>query len=360
MIQSILFFLLGFLCAGFLALMVAPVIWRRAVNLTRKRVESSIPLTLSEIQAEKDALRAEFAMSIRRLEQKLQVTAEKASRQAVEIGRRQEDSKALTAQRDAAREKSASLEAEIARLTGRLEKSQQELAQTVERLSAARVRIDEQAQEIDKIGTLYDDASFAASSRQIELVARETEIEKLSGDIAVARSGRKEAERKMRETIAENRQLQGQADTTRRKIADLERKMARMITNLTNAEERLERREKELARLRRQARPAAGDNTQVDGQTEHSEDDSIEAQLAELQHENRQLRQLVQAGGDDEKLREQMHELAAEVVAMAARLEEPDSRISEMIDVLPSDDAGQGAISLAERIRALQHRVDAG
>ncbi len=68
MIQSILFFALGFLCAGFLALMVAPAVWRRAVRLTRRRIEASVPLSLGEIQADKDRIRAEFAMSIRRLE----------------------------------------------------------------------------------------------------------------------------------------------------------------------------------------------------------------------------------------------------------------------------------------------------
>ncbi|RWX60080.1 hypothetical protein EN780_32935, partial [Mesorhizobium sp. M4B.F.Ca.ET.089.01.1.1] len=68
MVQSILFFALGFLCAGFLALLIAPAIWRRAVALTRRRVEASMPLTLAEIQANKDQVRAEFAMSTRRLE----------------------------------------------------------------------------------------------------------------------------------------------------------------------------------------------------------------------------------------------------------------------------------------------------
>jgi hypothetical protein len=47
--------------AGLLALMVAPAIWRRAARLTRSRIEKSVPLTLSEIQADKDQLRAEAA-----------------------------------------------------------------------------------------------------------------------------------------------------------------------------------------------------------------------------------------------------------------------------------------------------------
>lgn len=361
MIQSILFFLLGFLCAGFLALMIAPVMWRRAVNITRKRVESSIPLTLSEIQAEKDAMRADFAMAIRRLEQRLQAAGDKVAKQAVQLGRRHEEMKALAADRDAGREKAAALEADIATLTGRLEQTQQELVQTAERLSSARARIEEQADELNKLGTLYDDASFAASSRQIELVARETEIEKLSGDLTAARNASRESERKMRETITENRQLRAEAESTRKKVAELERKMARMITSLTDAEERLERREKELARLRRQSRAGGAAATSA-GETE-SELEPIETQLETLERENRELRRLVDAGGSSdeaEKLREQMHELAAEVVAMAARLEEPDSKIAQLVETAPSAGPNGAPTSLAERIRALQNRVEAG
>lgn len=365
MIQSILFFLLGFFCAGFLALMIAPIVWRRAVNLTRKRVESSIPLTLSEIQAEKDALRADFAMAVRRLEQKLHSTSDKAARQATELGRRHEEMKALAADRDAGTEKIASLNAELATLGNRLEATQDDLAQTAEHLSAARARIDEQAEELYKIGALYDDASFTASSRQIELVARESEVEKLSSDVTAARNSRKEAERKMRETIEENRQLRAQADSTRKKVADLERKLARMITSLTDAEERVERREKELARLRRQSRTAearAAHSLAAEGD-DHPELEPIETRFETLERENRELRRLldeIRDNGDDEALREQMHELAAEVVAMTARLE-PDLQLGLLDEAAPAQSDTDGRpISLAERIRALQSRAEAG
>ena len=63
-----MYFALGLLTAGLLALMIAPAVWRRAARLTRERIERSVPLTLNEIQADKDQLRAEFAMSTRRLE----------------------------------------------------------------------------------------------------------------------------------------------------------------------------------------------------------------------------------------------------------------------------------------------------
>ncbi|TIV95442.1 MAG: hypothetical protein E5V85_20875, partial [Mesorhizobium sp.] len=68
MVQSILFFALGFLCAVFLVSLIAPAVWRRAVVLTRRRLEASMPLTPAEILAEKDRVRAEFAMNTRRLE----------------------------------------------------------------------------------------------------------------------------------------------------------------------------------------------------------------------------------------------------------------------------------------------------
>ena len=58
MIQTVLIFLFGFLCAAILALMVAPPIWHRATVLTQRRIEAAGPRTLAEIQADKDGIRA--------------------------------------------------------------------------------------------------------------------------------------------------------------------------------------------------------------------------------------------------------------------------------------------------------------
>ena len=68
MIQAAMYFALGLLTAGLLVLLLAPVIWRRAVRLTRARIEASVPMTRAEIEADKDRLRADFAVSNRRLE----------------------------------------------------------------------------------------------------------------------------------------------------------------------------------------------------------------------------------------------------------------------------------------------------
>ena len=176
-VQSILFFILGFLCAGFLALLVAPSIWRRAVALTRRRIEGSIPLTQSEIRADKDHLRAEFAMSTRRLEMTVAGLQEKSAGQAVEMARVGEQ--LSTAQSEGVRrnEVITSLEGTIAALDAEIGQRDQKSTQMAANLAEAEKVLDRRANELEKLGQMYDDASFLSSNRQIVLVARVSEEE---------------------------------------------------------------------------------------------------------------------------------------------------------------------------------------
>lgn len=99
MIQPILFFILGFLCATFLAVTAMPAIWRRALRLTRLRVEAALPLSLAEIQADKDRIRAQYAMAARRLEMTVKALRTRAAEQAIEIERVQQELKRATTER---------------------------------------------------------------------------------------------------------------------------------------------------------------------------------------------------------------------------------------------------------------------
>ncbi|WP_147306452.1 hypothetical protein [Methylovirgula sp. 4M-Z18] len=63
-------FALGFLAAGFLAILALPAIAGRAMRLSQRRLEMLMPLSVDEVIAERDQLRAEFAVQQRRLEQK--------------------------------------------------------------------------------------------------------------------------------------------------------------------------------------------------------------------------------------------------------------------------------------------------
>ena len=68
MVEPIMYFGIGFLVAALLGLLFVPLVHNRAVRLTMRRLEAATPLSIAEIRADKDQLRAEFAMSTRRLE----------------------------------------------------------------------------------------------------------------------------------------------------------------------------------------------------------------------------------------------------------------------------------------------------
>src|SRR3954471_19138417 len=90
MIEPIMFVGIGFLVAGLLVIGVIPLVHARAVRLTMKRLEAVTPMSMAEIQADKDQLRAEFAMSTRRLEMSVEQMKAKTTSQLAEIGKKSE------------------------------------------------------------------------------------------------------------------------------------------------------------------------------------------------------------------------------------------------------------------------------
>ena len=83
-----MFFALGFLVMGLLGLLFLPFYWRRAVRLSTQRLEAQMPLSMAEILAERDGLRAEFATSTRRIELKAQAAVTARVEDRAELGRR--------------------------------------------------------------------------------------------------------------------------------------------------------------------------------------------------------------------------------------------------------------------------------
>jgi chromosome segregation ATPase len=87
-IEQAMIFALGFLVAGLIALAFAPAFWRRALRLTRRRLETQVPLSVEEILADRDHLRAEFAVERRRLEIRVADVAQAHAVDRSELGRR--------------------------------------------------------------------------------------------------------------------------------------------------------------------------------------------------------------------------------------------------------------------------------
>src|SRR4051794_17859377 len=88
MIEPIVYLAIGFLVSMLFCLMIVPLVHNRAVRLTTRRMEAATPLSMAEIQADKDQLRAEFAMSARRLEMSVEQLKNKTGSQLVELGRK--------------------------------------------------------------------------------------------------------------------------------------------------------------------------------------------------------------------------------------------------------------------------------
>ena len=88
MIEWFMFGALGFFLGCLLALMLAPPLWNRAVKLTTRKLEATMPMSLADIQADKDQLRAEFAIELRKVEVALEKSKEKAARELIEANKR--------------------------------------------------------------------------------------------------------------------------------------------------------------------------------------------------------------------------------------------------------------------------------
>jgi hypothetical protein len=86
-VEQMMFFAGGFLLASLLALILMPVVHSRAVRLTNRRLEESVPLSVTETLARMDGLRAEFAISTQRLERQIEQLKVAAVNRLSEIGR---------------------------------------------------------------------------------------------------------------------------------------------------------------------------------------------------------------------------------------------------------------------------------
>jgi len=91
---------IGLLAGCLIGLIAVHPVHNRAVRLTVRRLEAALPQSIAEIQAEKDLLRAEFAMAVRRREIIIEQLRNKTAGQLVELGRKGDLIKQLKVERD--------------------------------------------------------------------------------------------------------------------------------------------------------------------------------------------------------------------------------------------------------------------
>src|SRR5262245_44423561 len=186
MIEPIMYLAIGFLVSMLFGLMIVPLVHNRAVRLTTRRLEAATPLSMAEIQADKDQLRAEFAMSARRLEMSVEQLKNRTTSQLADLGKKTD---AINRMKIELGEKNAtifSLEAREKAVKDQLRATEEEHVAKTEALRSAEQALNSKQGELAKLNTELSDRSMVADSRQVELVAVRAQIDQLKGRVGDA------------------------------------------------------------------------------------------------------------------------------------------------------------------------------
>ena len=411
MVEPIMYLAIGFLISMLCGLMILPLVHNRAVRLTTRRIEAATPLSMAEIQADKDQLRAEFAMSARRLEMSVDQLKSKTTSQLAELGKKTD---AINRMKLELGEKNATifaLEAREKAVKEQLRATEEEFAAKTEALRTAEQTLTDKQKELSKTTTQLSDRSVTADSRQIELVALRSQVEELKNRVGDAEKDftatqarlvrqRGESESATRD-LAEAR---GRVENLSQRVTDLDRQLivqvkeAEMLGNrVADLEGRLATQGKLLAERDYENNQLRQLNTTAERTIEdlrdeitasnsgkapaieklRSEKAAVEEQLraarderAKLQRDINAIQQQAESSWATERmenalLRERINDIAAEVAKLAMTLEGPNSPIEAMLggDIAAAAKTANGATAnggipeggtLAERIRALQ------
>jgi len=415
MIEPIMYFGIGFLMAGLFGLVLIPLVHNRAVRLTMRRLEAATPISLAEIQADKDQLRAEFAMSTRRLELSVEQMKARTTNQLAELGKKTDAINRLKVELGEKTAAIFALEAREKALRDQLHATENEHSIKIGSLrEAERMLADKQA-ELAKVGADLDERSIHADSQRIELVALRTQVEALKNRVSDREKEAKEIEdrleRERRDASAATGELadeRAKADKLGDRVGELERALvaqtteaeilARRVqeleTRLAEQMRSLAEREFECGQLRDKLATADKIQTELRAEIASSEERhrtateslkneklSTELQLVQARDEHGKAQDEIAAMKRETEqtwatervenalLRERINDIAAEIARLTLALEGHTSPIEALLTGAaleapgaPSNGdghpaTGDGRSSLADRIRALQTKA---
>jgi chromosome segregation ATPase len=416
MIEPAMYLAIGFLVSMLFGLMIVPLVHNRAVRLTTKRMEAATPLSMAEIQADKDQLRAEFAMSARRLEMSVDQLKNKTTSQLAELGKKTD---AINRMKIELGEKNAAIFAMEARekaMKDQLRATEEEFATKTQALRAAETALTDKHAELTKLNTELSDRSMTADSRQVELIAVRAQIDALQGRVKDAEGEFAETQKRLEqhrtESGAATRDLEearARVENLSQRVTDLDRQLVAQVKEaemlggrVTELEGRLatqgkllaerdyennqlrqasETADRNLRDLRAELAAGGGGNTAVLEKLRAEKAAAEEAlgiardERAKAQRELAAMQQQAESAWATERmenalLRERINDIAAEVARLAMTLEGPNSTIETILAAepvaqnkitrpangTPANDVPAEAArgTLAERIRALQ------
>ena len=412
MIEPIMFFAIGLLVASLFGLVLIPLVHNRAVRLTLRRLEAATPLSMAEIQADKDQLRAEFAMSTRRLELSVEQMKTKTTSQLAELGKKTDAINRLKVELGEKTAAIFSLEAREKSLKDQLHATESEHAIKIGSLREAERMLSEKEAELSKTLADLGERSATADSQRVEATALRVQVEALKERVGVhEREAHEIGDRLTRErqdasaATADLTEARGRVEKLSDRVMELERalvaqtteaevlsrRVQELETRMVDQGKTLSEREVEISRLNDTL--AAAHKTEIDLRAEISNAVSrskaateglekekllIEDQLAQSKAERGKLQQEVSTikreaeqtwaaeRVENALLRERINDVAAEIARLTVALDGVDSPIEAMLQSepasanaarpangTPSAD-GESKGSLADRIRALQ------
>lgn len=174
-IEQVIYFALGCIVTALLALLFLPVLWSRALRLSRKRLQLQVPLSMQEILAERDHLRARHAVEQLRVEQELDRVRGGRDADKATIGRATVESVRLAEEVEAFRKLNEAQRHEIGLLTVAVAEHKVESSALRQDLAAAH----------DGVAVLRGEAEAAA--REHARLAEEGEGHRTSAAALLAR-----------------------------------------------------------------------------------------------------------------------------------------------------------------------------
>lgn len=183
---------LGFLIAALIVVVLLPAYRRRIERFTTEALKRTLPLTEEEIRADKDRMRADFAMEVHRLETKVEEASFSTARQSVEINRR--DAKIQDLTQTIADHKMSVDEHENARrvleqaILDRLPKVEQRLTETRKLLATRDREIRELLATSAKQATALEEAAQINTQREKELAKLRTTLDTRASRFRSSRS----------------------------------------------------------------------------------------------------------------------------------------------------------------------------
>ena len=206
MIEQVMYLVIGFFAAGFVALLFVPLVHNRAVRLTTRRIDAATPMALSQINADRDQIRAQCAMSIRRLEVTVEQLKNKVAAYMAEIAKKTDVIRELKGEFDKKDE-------QVIALRGDEKTLRNELRAAKERCEVQSNAVEEaervQSSAAVKLRKLFADLAY--KNRLLD--ERQREIEGLHQEICEAREINNDLNHRLLSTRSRGRQMADKLST---------------------------------------------------------------------------------------------------------------------------------------------------